>query len=491
MKSKGRSLFRVVRWVGLAAAVPALWACTSRAVEAPKVRPDMTVLETFKQTLNRNVDLLFLVDDSQSMRLSQDNLIRNFPLFMRELENFRGGLPNVHIAVVSSDMGTAGFGGGGCSTSGKGGIFQSAVGPGATSCTSTGLNPGARFISNVNGQANYTGDLAQVFTCIAALGENGCGFEQQFAAITRALGADGQGPPAENHDFLRDDAYLGIIMITNEDDCSPADPRLFDTSANWDLASTLGPPVNFRCNEFGHVCEGARPSRHAPGGSVSATVDYQSCVPAEGSGLLKTVAETAAQIKALKADPAGQIIVAAITGPTAPYQVHWKPAQTADTGPWPEITHSCTAPDQSFADPSIRVTDFVRQFGGNGLLLSICDGEFADALMRIAQELDRVIQPPCIEGQIALRPGTPSPDCTVTSHTRNGGAGTVDDVVPACADTGGVGPCWELVPGQMGCVGQTMSVKPAAAGPPPTGQDATVNCSLCVPGLTDADRGCP
>jgi hypothetical protein len=43
-----------------------------------------------------------------------------------------------------------------------------------------------------------------VFTCIAALGEQGCGFEHQFAAITRALGVDGRGgPPAENADFLR------------------------------------------------------------------------------------------------------------------------------------------------------------------------------------------------------------------------------------------------------------------------------------------------
>ena len=29
---------------------------------------------------NRNVDILFLVDDSSSMRLSQDNLQRNFPV---------------------------------------------------------------------------------------------------------------------------------------------------------------------------------------------------------------------------------------------------------------------------------------------------------------------------------------------------------------------------------------------------------------------------
>ena len=39
---------------------------------------------------------------------------------------------------------------------------------------------------------NYTGNLEDVFTCIAALGESGCGFEHQFAAITRALGVEHQ-----------------------------------------------------------------------------------------------------------------------------------------------------------------------------------------------------------------------------------------------------------------------------------------------------------
>src|SRR5204863_1318017 len=36
---------------------------------------------------NRNVDLLFLVDDSSSMRLSQENLRRNFPVLMQTLKN--------------------------------------------------------------------------------------------------------------------------------------------------------------------------------------------------------------------------------------------------------------------------------------------------------------------------------------------------------------------------------------------------------------------
>ena len=89
----------------------------------------------------------------------------------------------------------------------------------------------------------------------------GCGFEHQFAAITRALGADGRGAaPAENQGFLRPDAYLAIVMITNEDDCSARRPACrCSTRRNTNLASQLGPPANFRCNEFGHLSATAAP----------------------------------------------------------------------------------------------------------------------------------------------------------------------------------------------------------------------------------------
>ena len=53
-------------------------------------------------------------------------------------------------------------------------------------------------------------------------------------------------------------------------------------------------------------------------------MSYQSCTSAGEGGALKNVAETAAQIRALKKDPARQILMAAITGPKAPYQVRWK-----------------------------------------------------------------------------------------------------------------------------------------------------------------------
>ena len=96
------------------------------------------------------------------------------------------GLPNLHIAVVSQDMGAGDGSIASCdATGGKNGIFQYTA---RGACKTTTLKAGATYIENADGVTNYTGNIADVFSCIAALGETGCGFEHQFAAITRALG---------------------------------------------------------------------------------------------------------------------------------------------------------------------------------------------------------------------------------------------------------------------------------------------------------------
>src|SRR5580765_5796653 len=296
--------------LGFVIAVAALCGCPHRPLPAGKQAPRRPTV--FVAT-NRNVDLLFLIDDSSSMRLSQDNLRRNFPVLMQQLENLPGGLPNIHVAVVSSDMGAGDGSISGCdSKGGKDGIFQNTP---RGNCVATGLAPGARYISNVAGVSNYTGNLADVFTCIAALGETGCGFEHQFAAITRALGVDGRAAPAENQGFLRADALLAIVMITNEDDCA-AEPGvpLYDITVDRDLASQLAPPASFRCNEFRDLCDGAPPKREAPNENVNAVVSYDSCTSNDSDGYLLAVRDTADRIKSLKGDD-GQVVVAAITGP--------------------------------------------------------------------------------------------------------------------------------------------------------------------------------
>jgi hypothetical protein len=176
---------------------------------------------TFSLALPK-LDILFVIDDWASTVEVQQKLSAQIPVFMQILQALPNGLPDLHIAVVSADMGAnTGSTNVGCAAGGDDGVFKSA--PGGT-CTSTTLTTGANFIADdASGatknfsQADPAG-LASVLQCIMQLGGNGCGFPQPLAAAARALGADGQPAPTQNAGFLRDDADLAIILLTNQDD---------------------------------------------------------------------------------------------------------------------------------------------------------------------------------------------------------------------------------------------------------------------------------
>src|SRR5262249_39581033 len=153
-------------------------------------------------------------------------------------------------------------------------------------------------------------------------------------------------------------------------------------------------------------------------------------------------------LRALKTDPS-MVFFSAILGPASPYQVHWKNPSSPDTScgatscPWPEISHSCiNNGTMVFADPGVREQQLAAELGKNGLVLSICDTSFAPVLDRIAQQINSLLAPPCIPALISLDPRTGLPDCQVTEHD-----GSVSKTLPACADNGGVPPCWQLVQG--------------------------------------------
>ena len=305
---------------------------------------------TFAQGLNRSVDVVFMVDDSFSMSPLQSKLTAAFPAYIQALKALPGGLPDIHIGVVSSSMGAGRDTGiDHCPQGGDQGMFHT-MPLGGAPCMRASLNAGQNFIVDVGGQANYTGDISDVFACIAALGANGCGFEHQLESVARALGADGAPAPATNANFLRADALLQIILLTNEDDCSaPPDSDLFDSSSSM-VSDPLGPMQSYRCNEFGHLCGGQMPPRQPAG-----ETDLGMCVSNE-MGKLIPVGDVITAFKALKTDPS-RVLVSAITGPAAPYKVNVGPSQVqGDPAMWPFVEHSCTntEPDNSvtYADPA-------------------------------------------------------------------------------------------------------------------------------------------
>src|SRR5262245_23445677 len=159
-------------------------------------------------TATNKLDMLFVVEDAPSMLNAQHNLTLNFPTWMTALKTL-GGQPDLHIAVVSTDMGVGSGTHLGCNTvGGNNGIFQHAA---RGTCTATGLEADATYIADGPDGRNYAGRLEDVFACIAPLGESGCRFGQPLAAAARALGADGHAVPDENAGFLRDDAFLFVV----------------------------------------------------------------------------------------------------------------------------------------------------------------------------------------------------------------------------------------------------------------------------------------
>jgi hypothetical protein len=414
-----------------------IWAsCAREPLDEPSSSIDAGSPIPYVPRINRNLDILFMIDDSAGMTAMQQKLLARLPAFTQGLQMLPGGLPSVHIAVISSDMGAPSDANiDGCSQSGDDGKFF-AVPEG--SCTSAGFSdPNAAYITDDAGSEtkNFSAadpaGLGAVAQCIALLGQSGCGFEHQLASIDRALGADGRGP-SPHPDFVRPDAYLAIVMLTNEDDCSapPSGMPLPVYSLNGatdDLTTPDGPLANYRCNGGplgGHLCQDLNPGSpstayaqppldppsDATGTAVAPTLTLSNCESNDtaSSGLIP-VGQLVADIKALKVDPDHQILVAAIAGPPTPYTVQWLPsADPSSNQLWPQIEHSCISSngDGSFADPAVRMAQFVEAFGGNGLTYSICDDDYASAMKSIAAKLGALISPQCVAGTTSV-PGCP------------------------------------------------------------------------------------
>ena len=409
----------------------------------------------------RQVDLVTMVDNSPSMAPKVTKMNAQFPKLIEALKDpLDGSLPDLRVAIIDSDLGTgcaysSGSCGpkdpaGGLSCYGDQGRFQMLSSP--TACT---FSAGAQFLEYKAGASlNYTGDISSVFGCLASnLGSMGCGMEHQLQAFEFALAAKGVGTDAQQAAFLRGTAQLGLVFLSDEDDCS----AVLNTGLFGEKPELRTESASLRCATRGHMCGGQNLSTSGPMYPTTAAYEHSfpdcmartdtcpnqtdgdpdntdatqptSCAP------LKNLRHLADEIKALKTDPDNQIVVAGIFGwplgepgsqqfkdnlAAAAYKIAPVPnPNTADTQHpkvfdyWPvcyDPDHPPTSPDSTTGFDSaaagwgamggLRMSAFVDEFGEGGLKLSICERDFTNSMRLIGNTLARRLQNLCFDEKL-------------------------------------------------------------------------------------------
>jgi hypothetical protein len=394
-----------------------LVACTSRDV----IVGDLEEVTALKAVPDRDLDILFVVDNSPSMIEEQQSLATSFPRMIDALATLDDGLPNLHIGVVTSDLGTSGSltppaaGISGCDGVGMAGNLVQIAGMTDRFLADIAAPDGTRT-------TNFTGELRDAFGSLALVGDAGCGFEQHLGAMRRALDAN-----PTNAGFLRPDANLAVVVLADEDDCSVID------SAFFGMDPALGPLQSFRCFQFGVQCDGDDPT--APGAKTN-------CHPRPASPYIEEVAPFADFLVSLKSDER-KVMVAAVVGDPSPVAVELAAPPGGGT-PIPTLSHSCTYAGPSgpqTADPAVRLAAFLDAFPGRSHLSSICNDDLSGAVTDIGASAKRLMGDPCFSTSVF------ADTCDVTEVRDS--APDAPTHLPSCSD--GSPDCFEVVADAAAC----------------------------------------
>ena len=507
----------------------------------------------------RQLDMVFMIDNSPSMAPKVNKLAQQFPKLIETLRDPSDGrYPDLRVVIIDSDLGTGGaYQSGSCGPTasldasksfGDLGNFQMR---GAVDC---GANADALWIEYANGKpANYnpTMDISQVFGCLAEnLGALGCGEEHQLQSLEFALADQNlhqtQSSGLQNA-FLRPQAYLGLVILSDEDDCSVAT----NDGMFGDKPELHGESTSLRCATRAHQCNGVNLTDAPPGYPTSAKFEasFTDCAartdscpnPTDGNAAtdtsgptgcspLKDIHHLAQEIKALKANPDEQIAVAGIFGwprtgadtANAKYKIDLVP------GPRPEDADNqqgqewdywpiCYDPDHEPNDPAtfdadawswgaqggLRISAFIDEFGVNGLKFSICERDFTGAMWMFGETIAKNLQNLCIDAKLmdvdpvtpGLQPdcrvvyGMPQTDSTTGKVTYSESSQSLPMCPPGATPDTITSDCWQLVIDNTKCpvAGQLMTVVRTAAeiadGPLAGGTKIGLQCWTC-PDLT-------
>lgn len=353
-----------------------------------------------------SIDILFVVDNSNSMRGEQIALAQNFPVLINELLNPSGDTPAVedmHMAVVTVNLGVGGNPIQNCDGNGDDGIMISAPRCEGEDCP-TNCGDVSLDTPFMQYPASSGDDVSHQFQCIAQLGTGGCGFEQQLESAYRALTIQSiAGGP--NNGFLRDTALLAIIFVTDEDDCSASDSSLFDPNRT-DLGTNL----------------------------------QTRCFIKQNEGLLYTIERYYQGFSELKLDinnepDKNRLVIAGIVGLTDDYEQTLVDGMISDTtierlqSIKEQIVDDPNNPNQQrvkwaceselepssafrYADAAVRFAELVKMFQDNGytgILHSICESDWQATMEAITDRIQSKLTGKCMVRQVSQNEG-----CNVT-----------------------------------------------------------------------------
>jgi hypothetical protein len=324
-------------------------------------------------------------------------------------------------------------------------------------------------------------ELATWFACNAGLYVNGCGLEAPLEAAWRALVEHGAREPAgsgaPNAGFLRDDAALAIVVLTDEEDGSARDcdrdhgfsaqtgrpcedaRDVYDVrSSRWASESNLdhrfylyapgsAQDPTWNLDRYFNTAPSDAPNRWqrdllslkpghpervsfiaivgAPRGvsSEAARIDWDALLGAPSAmGAHDFNGRDRSTAREDRDDPSGPTSMRG--GALDPSCPHVTPACRRE-GTTFDPARPC-ADAQSMALPSRRILEVARRFdehpacGGqacrNGAVLSICDGDYRSALRQLARRFETRVSIGCLPRPLATSVdarGRRTADCLV------------------------------------------------------------------------------
>ncbi len=471
--------WRILRWGLTLPAVPFVWwACTSHPLTQPIPAPQQETDVTISVAPIRELDMVFMIDNSPSMAPKQDKLKQQFPNLINALKDpSTGTLPDLRVAIIDSDLGTDNaWTSGTCGPNDENGknVFGDEGRFRMINASNCGVtDPNALWLEYKGGAPqNFTppagGDISTVFACLAGgLGTLGCGEEHQLEAFEFALVVGDLGNDAQ-HTMIRPEAYLGLVFLTDEDDCSAVgNDGMFGISPGG--SDLTAESASLRCSTRAYTCKGTgnlsngTGSPAAPGypSTTSFQAAWADCSPRTDycpnpvfggntsvdvskptdCNPLRDLTQMADEIKRLKSTP-DQILVAGIFGwpvggdftkaEPVKFAPRPNPNAAADTAHptlldyWSfcyDPNHRPTNLDPKTgndvdawgwgAGPGLRESAFIDEFGTNGLKFSICEADYTDALTQIGTTLAARLQNLCVNYKLWTNPATGQPDCRV------------------------------------------------------------------------------